>query len=1095
MNSSGIKRGLAGSAITALAIAGLPFIATSANAVPLVDQVDDNDINLVIPDQNTASVQNDGDDSSVNLVAVAGADVEQVTFQWRPASSDDEADWKNIATVNRVGGAFTAEWDPAVNLYNTTVDFRAVGLDPEGATVEPSAGSDASESDVAISPGAESIDIAYAPGAEVGVFEQKYVGETRTGLLGAVSGTTSDTSTNPDLTFNGGGAETTEDVVERTTASSTSRDYSAPVDFGNDYDFLGADEEGEDEAVIVATAGGQDAEPVVLTRQQIRTVNAAATRATVIQGADGQAVITVTDADGNPVVGAQVVRENEAGVGVELDAVYTNSQGQAKFTIDGDDIDANGETFNFYVNVDDENGYQSSKDFRRSVTISNEAQTLTKLTADSNDGVAFDFDENEDGDITVTATDQNGAPVSGRTISYTWSVELFDEDADEVDDVTGSAQTDGDGVAEIPLPNEGSGEYTLNYYVNQDGTPGQGSGDLSGDPLVVTAGEAELEFDEAGNNAAGTTATYEATLELEDGTPLVGRDVAFNLTRNGDDVVLAEQADQPAGTTRATQTTAQDTTDADGAVQVAVTDPANTPPRSEQDAVLRADTVNTEDIGNAQTDVASVEVEFITDQGPVGTTVEVEEQDGTGTPGVAESGSVTVVSNDPEDDTDSDEPVEGLLVTLTVDGDAFFTDSAQQDEVEYEDGDLEGDNLVNLGQEIRVVTDEDGEADYEIAVQGSDEFDDDGEAEFDVTATASGDTDTEEYVFSTKNPLNGGEVLIELASGGFQDSSVLPLLPTTDDAAYDVSVTDQFGNPIDGADVDIDIDGVGSAVTANGGALPNSDIDTDFNDNAEFYISSNVAGDSTPVGSWDAPSSVYDEDSDSFEDSVDDEVEGEGPQVDFYAVDFANSTYTLAQQGPETVPVGTTVIMDYTAVDQNGEPIEFSVDFFRTGPDDFQDGDPNNPNPVATGEDGMATYVFSGAAEGTATVTAIGYVGDTVVPASQATDTVTFGKKDDEKAIVEAIISADSNGPKKDVVRFQVDDEAEGATVKLFKIRGKKSKGNKRLVQVREDIVPEGGTLTFKVADRNGNQKTRFIAKVSETDISQKAKSNTQKPR
>ena len=32
MNSSGIKRGLAGSAITALAITGLPFLATSAQA-------------------------------------------------------------------------------------------------------------------------------------------------------------------------------------------------------------------------------------------------------------------------------------------------------------------------------------------------------------------------------------------------------------------------------------------------------------------------------------------------------------------------------------------------------------------------------------------------------------------------------------------------------------------------------------------------------------------------------------------------------------------------------------------------------------------------------------------------------------------------------------------------------------------------------------------------------------------------------------------------------------------------------------------------------------------------------------------------------
>ncbi len=185
--------------------------------------------------------------------------------------------------------------------------------------------------------------------------------------------------------------------------------------------------------------------------------------------------------------------------------------------------------------------------------------------------------------------------------------------------------------------------------------------------------------------------------------------------------------------------------------------------------------------------------------------------------------------------------------------------------------------------------------------------------------------------------------------------------------------------------------------------------------------------------------------------------------------------------------------MDYTAKDQNGEPIEFDVNFFRTGPDEFGDGEANNGN--FTGEDGKTSYVFQGASKGTATVTAIGFDGNEAVSESQVTDTVTFG--DDDGTVgpkaVTALIAGEDNGAAKDVIRFQVDDEAEGATVKLFKIRGKKSKGNKRLVEVRQDLVPAGGELTFKVADRNGAKVTRFVAKVSATEATLKAKSNTQK--
>ncbi len=141
---------------------------------------------------------------------------------------------------------------------------------------------------------------------------------------------------------------------------------------------------------------------------------------------------------------------------------------------------------------------------------------------------------------------------------------------------------------------------------------------------------------------------------------------------------------------------------------------------------------------------------------------------------------------------------------------------------------------------------------FSVAIEGSDEFDDDGEAEDIVTATVAGAdaSDTEDVNWSTEGPLNGGEVLIEFAADRFQDSGVLPQAPITDTAAYDVTVTDQFGNPVGGELVNIDEDG-------DGNFDDNEDsIVTDFVDNVEFTVSSNVEGRDHPIGTWDARSTA-----------------------------------------------------------------------------------------------------------------------------------------------------------------------------------------------------------------------------------------------
>ena len=102
MNSSGIKRGLASSAIAALAVTGLPFLASSASAQPLTAELGNAATKLYSP-VDTASTKNDGVNSTVHLLAGGGADIKQVRFDYQVGSAAAQA----IATVSRVNDAFS----------------------------------------------------------------------------------------------------------------------------------------------------------------------------------------------------------------------------------------------------------------------------------------------------------------------------------------------------------------------------------------------------------------------------------------------------------------------------------------------------------------------------------------------------------------------------------------------------------------------------------------------------------------------------------------------------------------------------------------------------------------------------------------------------------------------------------------------------------------------------------------------------------------------------------------------------------------------------------------------------------------------------
>ncbi len=195
-------------------------------------------------------------------------------------------------------------------------------------------------------------------------------------------------------------------------------------------------------------------------------------------------------------------------------------------------------------------------------------------------------------------------------------------------------------------------------------------------------------------------------------------------------------------------------------------------------------------------------------------------------------------------------------------------------------------------------------------------------------------------------------------------------------------------------------------------------------------------------------------------------------------IDFANSVYTLTHTGADTQPVGTTVTETYKAVDQNGEPIKgLNVEFFRTGPDDLQDGDGNSGD--YTGNDGKAYYVFQGAKAGTATTTAVVWMYDNaadnwvLVPVAEQADVVKFAGS--VKSSITSRLMGHNNGAKRDHLLVNAPSRAHGAVVKLFKITatGRHLVGRAHLNSV--------GNHRFGVADRNGRRYTKFIAVVRQT--------------
>jgi hypothetical protein len=1081
MNSSGIKRGLAATAISALAITGVPLLASSASANPLADQLLAGAVVLHTPDAGgAASIKNDGANTTVHLLANGGTAVTQVRFEY--STTGLPGSWTTIATVGRTNGAFSTEWTPPGAVFNLPVHVQAVAISNVGVD-------GAVDDNIAmVTSNQDAIDLSEAAGSAVGVFQQPYAAANNK-LLGAATATTSDVAADPAVTFSSPYNVTANAEDTAGTPANGSRTVSGPVDYTG-YDFGSAVDADQaiEEANVGGATGGSDAEAVTLYQQTITTVTAAATSPSVQTGGTTSITVTVTDQNGKPVVGAEVFQDdNQDGTG-DGAAQYTNSQGKAVFAAQGGS--PAGTTHYFFVNTTGTVTYENGADFKRSATVTEYTAVAATITPKSADGAAFDDDEyNGADDITVTVKDQNSNGMVGQIVRYAWTVTPFEATTGYPKTLPeGSATTGAGGVASIPFPAaEPSGTYVLKTYINQDGTPGQGTGDLGGTALTVKAGQADLKWADGARAQAASngTRTFTGKLVLEDGTALAGRNVALNwAVAGGGNAVVAAQAAQPAGTTRTGDTTATTTTGADGSFGVALTDPpATTPPgpQNETGGVLTASTTATPGIGDA-TDSSALTVDFVTSTAPG------DEGDITVNWGVLfdEATPGRPVDFDIQVRNDSGVPLTDYPVTVSVDHGFLSPNAEDKADLTADPAPAEGGlfgEWKSDGTSKQFTTDDSGNTGTVVAIEKDAAFDTSEDVTTTVTVKAGNVTTTRTVTFTTDwTPINPGDVKIEKAA--VQSVTVLPKAPTSETVNYDVFATDQFGNLLRGQSIDLTDNLAGAEMNGidnNTGAQSNLK-----GDNPSLELSSDVAGAQTVTGTWTADTRTWtdgDTVAPGFQRSVKLTNDGKtstdaGETVNWYVVDYALSKFALTHTGAATQPVGTTVTETYKAVDQNGEGIQgLDVTFFRAGPDALGDGDGNSFS--TTNANGQAFYVFQGAKAGTATITGVSREDDHVggaptgdlIPQGGKTDVVKFGGP----VAISAVLSGKSNGAKADKLKVNAPSSATGATVKLYKVVNGKAK------LVGKGKLNGSGDFNFTVADQNGKKFTKYIAKVSAT--------------
>lgn len=1022
MNSSGIKRGLATTAVSALAIAGLPLFASSASATPLSAQAPGaNKIELLAPSTGAVSQKNDGTNTSVSLAVNGGANVTSVLFQYETAAAPGTwVDVPNGLVGRGADGLFTVDW---ASVPATLTQVRAVPNTDNGLGSET-----VTAATVNVGNAANTVELS-SEGA-LGAFTAPYTDNGNAGTFIGARGTASEAGVGVTVEDPTGTAATSTVTAEDAdgVAGGTAV-FSAKLDITG-YTPSGAGDPDQIALRAVTDAFGgnaatDDVEASTLYSQVISSIDAAPATQEQVDPTASEIVVSVKDQRGNPIAGAEI------GI-VTGDNGTPNNPNDDPFTILGS-TDGNGEyldaarttagTFKYYVNTTDADIFESAVDLTDSAVVTTYSPVATAVEiVNRRNRAAFDLDELSDADdFRIRTLDQRGKvfeeDLTGSDIEYRWIIDPTAAGAPTITSNWIGAETTA-GVFDVPaltdtvfqgFPNA-SGDLPAGTYRLEARRP---STTIGGQPINATAvsfnaGEAEISYAEGAslNSPVNGDTTVVGKLALADGTVLAGRKVSLTLTGAGDSS-FAAQAEQPAGTTRTTPTAAVAITAADGSFSVKIDDPAvpvNVTP-VEESRTLNAiadgeaqgdgtslqgnngadDSATANDPANAEQDIVVNFVKAAT-VGRIAVTFD-EVFGGAPAPGKPVELNVVVYGTDSDTDPNNDPILKDYPVSFSADKGFFSPDSVAGlnstaddltlDAAQDDEGDLFG-FYQSLGASEEVSTGDAGAAGIIAAIERDEDFDDDGLSEMTVTVTAGGVSKDVTVEFDARNYLNLQNVSLERAEGEPAGD-----VTVGDSVDFQLYAEDQFGNL------------VGDQLARISDDTADADVQTD----SDF-----------------------------------------GQTLTDFENDNAGITATAS------APTIQTLMARLSNVAEN------LVD---------ADGD-----------------LDAGSRTVTESAEPITWKDEVVVPPKQA---------------VTALIAGEDNGGKKDVIRFQVDDAAEGATVQLFKI--KRKDGKRVLVQVREAIVPDGGELTFKIADKNGNRITRYVAEVSETETTLGDTSNVQKLR
>lgn len=1022
MNSSGIKRGLAVSAVSAMAVAGLPFLAFTASATPIsASGVGADNVEFYSQDGVGISDKNDGTNTTVSLVTGGGANVTSVLYQYE--SSTAPGTWVDVPgglVARNADGVFAYDW---AGVPDTVTRVRAVpntGVANAVIAVSPT-----------VLPDAAANTVELASEGALGVFQEPYAGLAGNQELVGVTGTVSQGSGAPtvkDMSHTGNSVVSTLE----TTADTASDTFNARLNIAG-YTYSSGSEPNQI-ALNAKTSNTDDAEGSTLYVQTIGSITATPATQDDVTPADAKVTLTVLDTTGKPVAGAEVYRgsadtDTDLGGpdtdtdGPETLVGYTDGRGQVTDTPGG------AGTWGYYVNTTNNTAYQAGTDPSTTSTITTYTPTLGEVDiVNIRNRANFDLDELADGDdFKIVTKDQKGNPfnedLAGADIEYRWVIdpsaageptytqtpwrsgETAANGEFAVPGLADGADYDGsdaDTLADDDLP---EGTYTLEARRPNVG----GTGLKDATPETVKASESEITFADGNsvNAPLNGDKTITGTLANDDGA-LAGRGINLNYTpAAGGDADFAPQSAQPAGVDVTPDaggpgSTATVATGADGTFSVVLRDPAipaNVTPTPENGGYLNAKaqesltdatslqgTNGVDDpaepvppLAPATVDNAEENIVVNWIQAPAVTSITIAQNTldprnpavtnstTTSGPGVPVDLDIQVFGADgPDAGTDPD-PIGDADVEVTVDK-GFLSPNAENanDAVLATGHDAPGDLwgfFKNDGTSKSLQTTESGtdtgKTGAVVAIEDDADFEDDGLTDITVTVKSGSVTETRTITMDARVLTNLSDASLEPAAGEPSGD-----VPTDQDVEFQLYNYDQFDNLV----------GDEFARITDDSTVADFDTDGDFGQTLSDFTTS-------------------------------------APGIRAFSDAPTTQTLTATQQ-PGQVLVGT-----------NSDPISSS----RTV---MTDSDPIN------------------------------WVEPTKVNAALS-------------------LKGGDNGAADDSLFANAIRKTEGATVTLFR---KRADGSWK--KIREGIMNGKGNYRFKnVADKNGNKKTRYKAVVEETAL------------